>query len=79
MLCLDILYIIRADVGLSRISYPLWLAGVIARILLVPAVLKVENFGRNARMWADAGATIVGGCCRTTPEHIRSVANHLAV
>ncbi|CAL8471158.1 g10700 [Coccomyxa elongata] len=43
------------------------------------SVLEVENFGRNARIWADAGATVIGGCCRTTPEHIRSVASHLAI
>jgi homocysteine S-methyltransferase len=27
-----------------------------------------------ARAWVDAGARIVGGCCRTTPEHIAGLA-----
>lgn len=40
--------------------------------------LEVQTFGRSARVWADSGASIIGGCCRTTPEHIRSVADHLA-
>lgn len=40
--------------------------------------LEVQTFGRSARLWADSGASIIGGCCRTTPEHIRSVADHLA-
>ncbi len=29
------------------------------------------------REWVDAGATLVGGCCRTGPEHIRAMAKHL--
>ncbi len=33
-----------------------------------------EDFGTQARAWFDAGAQIVGGCCRTRPEHIRQVA-----
>ena len=31
------------------------------------------EFEELAREWMKAGATIVGGCCRTTPEHIRKV------
>jgi S-methylmethionine-dependent homocysteine/selenocysteine methylase len=27
-----------------------------------------------AAQWFDAGAQIVGGCCRTCPAHIRQVA-----
>ncbi len=26
-----------------------------------------------ARQWVDAGAVIIGGCCRTGPEHIRAI------
>jgi 5-methyltetrahydrofolate--homocysteine methyltransferase len=29
--------------------------------------------GRYAVMARDAGATIVGGCCGTTPEHLRAM------
>ncbi len=32
-----------------------------------------ETFARHARRWADAGAKAVGGCCGTTPEHIRKL------
>jgi homocysteine S-methyltransferase len=32
------------------------------------------DFGRAASDWFAAGAQIVGGCCRTRPEHIRRVA-----
>ncbi|HEX5688851.1 MAG TPA: homocysteine S-methyltransferase [Roseiflexaceae bacterium] len=32
------------------------------------------DFGKQSQRWNAAGARIIGGCCRTTPEHIRSVA-----
>ena len=28
-------------------------------------------YARNARQWLDAGAMLIGGCCGTTPAHIR--------
>lgn len=36
------------------------------------------DFGRLAREWTDAGAQIIGGCCRTRPEHIRAIRESLA-
>ncbi|MFD0803907.1 homocysteine S-methyltransferase family protein, partial [Streptomonospora algeriensis] len=36
-----------------------------------------EAFGAAARHWQQAGARLIGGCCRTTPEHIRAVRAHL--
>lgn len=36
------------------------------------------DFGANAARWFDAGAQIVGGCCRTGPAHIRQVAQAAA-
>ena len=33
-----------------------------------------EPFGQQARDWYDAGARLIGGCCRTTPEDIRVIA-----
>jgi S-methylmethionine-dependent homocysteine/selenocysteine methylase len=35
------------------------------------------RFADYARRWVDAGATIVGGCCGTTPDTIRAVAEQL--
>jgi homocysteine S-methyltransferase len=32
-----------------------------------------ETYGAQAKEWYEAGARIIGGCCRTTPEHIQSV------
>lgn len=31
-------------------------------------------FAALARSWAEAGAVLIGGCCRTGPEHIRAIA-----
>jgi homocysteine S-methyltransferase len=35
----------------------------------------VDSFGEQAREWYQAGARLIGGCCRTTPEDIRVIAN----
>jgi homocysteine S-methyltransferase len=37
-------------------------------------VTDPAEFGAQATQWFKAGAQIVGGCCRTRPEHIRAVA-----
>ena len=34
----------------------------------------VVAFAEQARVWAARGARIIGGCCRTGPEHIRALA-----
>ncbi|ACZ85700.1 homocysteine S-methyltransferase [Streptosporangium roseum] len=35
------------------------------------------EFGAAAAGWHAAGSAFVGGCCRTTPEHIRQIGEHL--
>jgi S-methylmethionine-dependent homocysteine/selenocysteine methylase len=37
-----------------------------------PAFGAVE-YADLAESWIDAGATLIGGCCGTTPEHIRAL------
>lgn len=34
-------------------------------------VEKPENYAQAARNWKELGAKLIGGCCGTTPEHIR--------
>jgi homocysteine S-methyltransferase len=34
-----------------------------------------ESFGEHARDWYEAGARMIGGCCRTSPEDIRVIAS----
>lgn len=36
------------------------------------------DFARSALAWRAAGARLIGGCCRTTPAHIRQVHDELA-
>ena len=36
--------------------------------------LTPENYARWAQMWAERGASIIGGCCGITPEHIAAIA-----
>ncbi len=31
------------------------------------------TYAKFARSWIDAGATIIGGCCGTGPEHIKAI------
>jgi len=33
-----------------------------------------DSFGKQAKDWYEAGARLIGGCCRTTPEDIRVIA-----
>lgn len=35
---------------------------------------EYESFGEEAREWFHAGARLIGGCCRTNPEDIRTIA-----
>jgi S-methylmethionine-dependent homocysteine/selenocysteine methylase len=38
-----------------------------------------ECFADFATSWVEAGARLVGGCCGTTPAHIRAIAEQLGV
>jgi homocysteine S-methyltransferase len=35
---------------------------------------QIQAFGEMARAWREAGAQWIGGCCRTGPDHVRTVA-----
>lgn len=34
-----------------------------------------ETFGQSARQWYEAGARLIGGCCRTQPQDIEEIAS----
>jgi methionine synthase I (cobalamin-dependent)/5,10-methylenetetrahydrofolate reductase len=36
--------------------------------------VDAEYFARHVRRYVEAGAVLVGGCCGTTPEHVRAAA-----
>ena len=33
-----------------------------------------DAFGEQSKAWFENGAAIIGGCCRTTPDHIKEIA-----
>ena len=33
------------------------------------------SFGEEAKVWYEAGARLIGGCCRTSPKDIQDIAN----
>jgi S-methylmethionine-dependent homocysteine/selenocysteine methylase len=35
--------------------------------------LEPDPYARFVKMWLDAGATVVGGCCGTRPDHIAKI------
>lgn len=40
--------------------------------------VEPKRYAEYAHQWRDAGATIIGGCCGTTPETIRAVVDRLS-
>lgn len=64
------------DKGLEHqrrlVAYPnsgeVWDAGV--RDWKAHTAAGLDHFGEQARQWVADGASIIGGCCRTTPAHI---------
>lgn len=38
--------------------------------------MDAETFAYHARSLVDAGANIIGGCCGTTPAHIKAIVQH---
>ena len=39
--------------------------------------LEPESMGNEAIKWLAEGASIIGGCCGTTPAHLKAIANSL--
>jgi homocysteine S-methyltransferase len=37
-------------------------------------VVTADDWATAAQTWIAAGASVIGGCCRTGPEHIRAIA-----
>ena len=40
--------------------------------------LEAKEFGEHFKSVVEEGASIVGGCCGTTPEHIREIRNNIS-
>ncbi|MQF69511.1 homocysteine S-methyltransferase family protein [SAR202 cluster bacterium AD-804-J14_MRT_500m] len=48
--------------------------GVAPGLRAIPSI-SPSQYLETAREWVDVGAQIIGGCCGTTPDHIRALHN----
>jgi len=62
-----------AEAGLPAVAYPNSGESWDAARGRWTGVGDPGGFGAAAVSWCEAGAVLVGGCCRTGPEHVRSV------
>jgi 5-methyltetrahydrofolate--homocysteine methyltransferase len=74
---LDNMAAIVAELSAASAGLPLWVkpnAGL-PRMTGDSAVYDVtpEQLGEAARGYVEAGARVVGGCCGSTPEHVRAI------
>jgi len=64
---------IRASTAKPIVVYPNSGEGWDAQTRSWTGVADAVGFGALPREWLSAGAQIVGGCCRTGPEHVRAI------
>ena len=65
---------LRAGTGKPLVAYPNSGEGWDAVHRCWTGEQDVAEFGELARTWYAAGAQVVGGCCRTGPIHVRTIA-----
>ncbi len=73
-LVLPLLGELRAGTGKPLVAYPNSGEGWDAEARCWTGSADVTGFGELAREWFTAGASVVGGCCRTGPGHVLGVA-----
>ncbi len=73
-LALPLLGELRAGTGKPLVVYPNSGEGWDAVARCWTGSSDAAAFGALARAWFAAGASVVGGCCRTGPGHVRVVA-----
>ena len=74
---LEAMSAIVAELSAAAPGLPLWVkpnAGL-PRMTGDSSVYDVtpEQLGEAARGYVEAGARVVGGCCGSTPEHVRAI------
>jgi homocysteine S-methyltransferase len=74
--------VLKASTGKPIVVYPNsgegWDAHTRTWISGSPGTSGAASFRLLAQQWREAGAQIIGGCCRTGPEHVRAIAASLA-
>jgi S-methylmethionine-dependent homocysteine/selenocysteine methylase len=68
------------DIGVYANAFPPQPKDAVANDGLDPIRedLTPQAYARFARSWAEAGASVIGGCCGVGPEHITAVAEAFA-
>jgi homocysteine S-methyltransferase len=69
----DLLRAAAAATGKPLVAYPNSGETYDAAVKAWRGTSDAQDWGRRARAWRAAGARLVGGCCRTGPEHVRAV------
>jgi homocysteine S-methyltransferase len=59
------------------IAYPNSGETYVANLRQWQGLSEALSFGEMSELWHRAGATLIGGCCRTTPEHIHQIRQRL--
>ena len=70
----------RQQIGVYANAFPLIdpsYEGANAELHAIRGDITPESYAEFAERWIKAGATIIGGCCGVSPDHIRSLANRL--
>ncbi len=68
---------LRAGTGKPLVAYPNSGEGWDAEARCWTGTADAAGFAALARKWFAAGASIVGGCCRTGPGHVRALVAQL--
>lgn len=63
--------------GFEQITKEFIQGGTTVKALKTRADLSPEGYAAQALSWLDHGATILGGCCETGPDHIAATAETL--
>ena len=73
-LVLPLLHELRIGTGKPLLAYPNSGEGWDPDQRCWTGAADVAGYTALARQWFGAGAQMVGGCCRTGPEHVRAIA-----
>jgi homocysteine S-methyltransferase len=68
---------LKAETSKPIVVYPNSGEGWDAEKRVWTGASDAAGFGESARRWFATGAQIVGGCCRTRPEHVAKIAASL--
>ena len=63
--------------GFAKIDPRFNTIGATTDLLTTRTDIGPDSYADFAETWADAGATLIGGCCEIGPEHIATLTRRL--